>query len=55
MKVLILLVFISAVLVVGALILFLVSVKNEDFDHSDELSLLPLKDNQDAEQKNRIR
>lgn len=49
MKILILLMFVSAVLVIGALWLFMIAVKNEDFDHADELSLLPLKDDDHAE------
>lgn len=42
MNILILLIFISIILVVGAGFLFLLSVRNEDFDHVDELSLMPL-------------
>lgn len=44
MNILILLIFIGIVLVLAAFILFLTAVKNEDFDHIEELSLLPLKD-----------
>jgi hypothetical protein len=42
MDVLILLVFVSLVLVAGALVLFLSRIHGGDFDHSDRLSLLPL-------------
>jgi nitrogen fixation-related uncharacterized protein len=48
MKILILLIFVSLVFVVGALLSFALSVKNEDFDHMDELSLLPLEDEENA-------
>jgi nitrogen fixation-related uncharacterized protein len=40
--VVIVLVFISLVLVAGAILLFLNGVKGGDFDHGDRLSLLPL-------------
>lgn len=49
MNILILLIFVSAVLVVGALLLFAISVKNEDFDHAEKLSLMPLEDEDHAE------
>lgn len=44
MEVLILQVFVSLMLVVGALLLFVRSVRARDFEHSDRLSLLPLDD-----------
>jgi hypothetical protein len=40
--VVILLVFVSLVLVVGALIFFLTRLRDGDFDHGERLSLLPL-------------
>lgn len=48
MNILILLVFVGIILVLGAILLFLKSVKNEDFDHIEELSLLPLKEDNHA-------
>ncbi|MCB0272033.1 MAG: cbb3-type cytochrome oxidase assembly protein [Bdellovibrionales bacterium] len=51
MNILILLIFVSIVLVVGAVVLFLHSVKNQDFDHIEELSLLPLEEDQHADKK----
>ncbi len=42
MDVLILLVFVSLVLVAGALVLLFSRVRGGDFDHADRLSLLPL-------------
>jgi hypothetical protein len=44
MDVLILLIFTSIVLLVGALILLLKSIKQGDYEHGDRLSLLPLED-----------
>lgn len=41
-------VFVSALLVLGSLVLFGVSVKQRDVDHADRLSLLPLEDERDA-------
>ncbi len=37
-------VFVSLLLVGGSLVLFLHSVRQRDFDHSDRLSLAPLED-----------
>lgn len=42
MDVLILLLFVSMVLVAGAILLLLSRVKGGDFEHGDRLSLLPL-------------
>jgi len=44
MDVLIVLVFVSLVLVAGAVLLFVVSLRQRDFEHSERLSLLPLRD-----------
>lgn len=44
MKVLFLLIFISLVLVLMAVLLFVYSVGNEDFDHALQQSLKPLDD-----------
>jgi hypothetical protein len=42
MDVLILQVFVSLVLVVGSVILFLVTCRERTFDHADRLALLPI-------------
>lgn len=42
MDVLIVLVFVSILLVCAALVLFFVSLRQRDFEHSERLSLLPL-------------
>ncbi|MDH5490732.1 MAG: cbb3-type cytochrome oxidase assembly protein CcoS [Myxococcales bacterium] len=42
MSVLILLVFVSAILVIGAVLFFVWTVREHTYDHSDRLSLLPL-------------
>lgn len=42
MDVLIVLVFVSLVLVAGAVLLLLVSLHQRDFEHAERLSLLPL-------------
>ncbi|MFO0692131.1 MAG: cbb3-type cytochrome oxidase assembly protein CcoS [Polyangiales bacterium] len=44
MDVLILLIFISLVLVVGAVASFAKTLKDGSFEHADRLSLLPLRD-----------
>lgn len=44
MSVLIVLVFVSIVLVAGGLLLFVFSMHQRDFEHSERLSLLPLSD-----------
>jgi len=44
MNVLMLLIFISVILVLMAVVFFLFSLKNEDFDHSVQLSLKPLEE-----------
>ena len=42
MEVLTLQVFVSLILVVGSLVLFLFTCRQRDFDHADRLALLPL-------------
>jgi hypothetical protein len=44
MEVLILQVFVSLILVVGALLLFGFTMRQRDHEHADRLSLLPLED-----------
>ncbi len=44
MEVLALEVFVSLMLVVGALLLFAFTCRQRDFDHADRLALLPLDD-----------
>ena len=44
MKILLLLIFISLMLVLLAVLLFVFSVTNEDFDHGLQQSLKPLED-----------
>ena len=44
MNVLVLQVFVSLMLVVGSVLLFLVSVRHRDHEHADRLSLFPLED-----------
>ncbi|MEZ4820383.1 MAG: cbb3-type cytochrome oxidase assembly protein CcoS [Bdellovibrionota bacterium] len=44
----ILLIFVSVVFVIGAVLLFVYAVQNEDFDHIEELSLLPLEEDEYA-------
>jgi cbb3-type cytochrome oxidase maturation protein len=44
MDVLIITVFVSLVLVISGLILFVSRLRQGDFDHGDRLSLLPLED-----------
>jgi hypothetical protein len=45
-NVLVLQVFVSLMLVVGALVLFAWSVKHADHEHADRLSLLPIEDDE---------
>jgi cbb3-type cytochrome oxidase maturation protein len=42
LEVLTLQVFVSLILVLGSVLLFLFSVRQRDFDHADRLALLPL-------------
>lgn len=49
MKILLMLIFVSVVLVAAAIVLFLKSVANEDFDHVEELSLMPLGEDSNAD------
>jgi hypothetical protein len=52
MDVLILQVFVSLVLVVGSVILFLVTCRERTFDHADRLALLPIeRDGQSTNEK----
>lgn len=44
MNVLVLQVFVSLMLVVGSVLLFLYSVRQRDHEHADRLSLFPLED-----------
>lgn len=44
MEVLILQVFVSLMLVLGSVILFVFSTRQRDFDHADRLALLPVED-----------
>jgi cbb3-type cytochrome oxidase maturation protein len=44
MRILFLLIFISLVLVLLAVLLFVFSVHNEDFDHETQLSMKPLEE-----------
>ncbi len=44
MEVLILQVFVSLMLVLGSVILFVFSTRQRDFDHADRLALLPVDD-----------
>ena len=44
MSVLILQVFVSLMLVLGAVLLFAYSVRHRDHEHADRLSLIPLED-----------
>jgi hypothetical protein len=48
MDVLFLLLFIGVVLVTGAILLFAISVRNGDYNHAEEISLLPLKEDDNA-------
>lgn len=45
-------VFVSLVLVLGALLLFGISMRNRDHEHADRLSLLPMADD-DAKETDR--
>jgi hypothetical protein len=49
MEVIVILVFISLVLVVGALLFFIVSVRQGDLEHGDRLTLLPLEQDDSAD------
>jgi hypothetical protein len=44
MPILILLIFISLVLVMGALVLFVFTVRNQDIQQADHISLMPLEE-----------
>lgn len=48
MEVLSLQVFVSLMLVIGSIILFLFSWRQRDFDHADRLALLPLEKEEKA-------
>ena len=51
MDVVVVLVFISLVLVFGALVFFASRLKDGDFDHGDRLALLPLQDDEGFDDK----
>lgn len=53
MDVVILLVFVSLVLVVGALLFFISRLKDGDFEHGERLSLLPLDEEETSEDSTR--
>lgn len=53
-NVIIVLVFISLILVLGALVLFGVSTSNKDMSYPDQLSILPLEDETNENRKDRI-
>jgi cbb3-type cytochrome oxidase maturation protein len=48
-EILILQVFVSLMLVVGSVLLFLFTVRQRDFDHADRLALLPVEDDDPSE------
>jgi Cytochrome oxidase maturation protein cbb3-type len=48
-EVIVILVFISLVLVVGALLFFIISVRQGDLEHGDRLTLLPLEQDDSTE------
>ena len=50
MEVLILQVFVSLLLVVGSIVLFVFTCRSRTFDHADRLALLPVED--DSQRKN---
>jgi hypothetical protein len=52
MEVVILQVFVSLMLVLGAGLLFGFTVRQHDFDHADRLALLPLEESNDAANDN---
>ncbi len=49
MDVIVLLIFVSAVLVAGGLVLFLKGIASGDFEHGDRLSLLPLEEDDEPD------
>jgi len=49
MEILIMQVFVSLILVVGSVLLFLFTARQRDFDHADRLALMPI-EFEDAEQ-----
>lgn len=48
MEILIMQVFVSLLLVVGSVILFLFSARQRDFDHADRLALLPIDSDEES-------
>lgn len=44
MEILIMQVFVSLILVVGSVLLFLFTARQRDFDHADRLALMPIED-----------
>ena len=51
MSVVVLQVFVSLMLVAGSLVLFVYSVRQKDFEHSERLSLFPLEEEEKASAK----
>jgi hypothetical protein len=49
MEILILQVFVSLMLVIGSVLLFLFTAQQRDFDHADRLALLPVDDDGPSE------
>jgi hypothetical protein len=49
MEILILQVFVSLMLVIGSVLLFLFTARQRDFDHADRLALLPVDDDGPSE------
>lgn len=46
-------VFVSLILVLGSVLLYLFTAKQRDFDHADRLALLPIQSDQDADDESR--
>lgn len=54
MEVLVLEIFVSLVLVVGALLLFAHSAKQRDHEHADRLALLPLEETDEPRKESKV-
>jgi hypothetical protein len=50
-EILIMQVFVSLLLVVGSVLLFLFTARQRDFEHSDRLALLPVDDGRETQQR----
>ncbi|MBN9165483.1 MAG: cytochrome oxidase [Myxococcales bacterium] len=48
MEILIMQVFVSLLLVVGSVLLFLFTARQRDFDHADRLALLPIESEEES-------